>query len=124
MRVTVLLMALASLAVLIIACGDDPAPTATPTPAPTATPTLAPTDTPTPEPTATPRPTPTATPTAAPTATPTPEPAEPSAEDLTRAFVQKVIDYYNANGLDATVAHYRGAAGAADGRPLTLIDAG
>ena len=131
MRVTILLLALASLAALILACGDDPAPTATPPPAPTATPIPAPTATPLPEPTATPRPAPTATPlpepTAtprpAPTATPTPEPEPVNDDARTRAYVEAAIAYYDANGREAAVAHYRGDAGVEDGRPLTLIDA-
>ena len=107
------------------------APTATPAPtaAPTATPepTAAPTATPEPTaaPTATPAPTaaptPTPAPTAAPTATPEPEPVDDDA--LTRAYVEKAIAYYEANGRDATVAEYRGEAGIEDGRPLILIDA-
>ena len=46
-----------------------------------------------------------------------PPPAE-SDDALTRAYVQKAIDYYKANGLDATVEYYKGEAE----RPLTLID--
>ena len=97
LRALFVLPALVCLAVVAAACSADP--TATPTPAPTPTPT--------PEPTATP--------------TPAPDPAE-SDETLTRAFVQKAIDYYNANGLDATTAQYRSEAGVEDGRPLTIID--
>ena len=108
------------------------APTATPAPtaAPTATPvpTAAPTATPIPTaaPTATPVPTavPTATPipTAAPTAIPEPQPVN-EAEALTRDYVQQAVAYYEANGREATVAHYRSEAGIADGRPLTIISA-
>ena len=52
-----------------------------------------------------------------------PEP-EPVDEDdaLTRAYVEKAIAYYTANGLDATAAQYRSDAGVEDGRSLVLID--
>ena len=59
-----------TVAVLLNACSDDPAPT----PEPTATQAATPTDTPTPEPTLTPTSAPTNTPTPAPTHTPTPTP--------------------------------------------------
>ena len=49
-------------------------------------------------------------------------PTADSDEALTRAYVEKVIAYYNSNGRDATVAHYRSEAGVEDGRPLTIID--
>ncbi len=101
----ILLLALASLAVFGLACGDDPTPTPVPAVAPTAAP----------EPTAAPAATP------EPTAAPEPEPV--NEDDLTRAHVQKAIDYYEKNGVDATVAHYKSEAGVEDGRPLTLIDA-
>ncbi len=52
-----------------------------------------------------------------------PGPGESADDALTRAYVQKAIDYYNANGREATVAHYKGEAGVEDGRPLTIIDA-
>ncbi len=42
---------------------------------------------------------------------------------LTRAYVERAIAYYDANGLDATTAQYRSVAGAEDGRQLTLLDA-
>ena len=42
---------------------------------------------------------------------------------LTRAYVDRAIAYYDANGLDATTAQYRSVAGAEDGRQLTLLDA-
>ena len=50
---------------------------------------------------------------------------EPVNQDdaLTRAYVQRVIDFYDVNGLEAAVAHYKGEAGVEDGRPLTIIDA-
>ncbi len=88
-----LLLALAFAALFSVACGGDE------TPAPTATP----------------------EPTAAPAATPAPEPVDDDA--LTRAYVDKAIAYYDANGLDAAVGHYQGEAGVEAGRPLTLIDA-
>ena len=43
-------------------------------------------------------------------------------EALTRAYVEKAIAYYGANGLDATAAQYRSDAGVEDGRSLVLID--
>ena len=52
------------------------------------------------------------------------EPAALSDDELTRAYVEKVIAYYDANGRDATVEYYRSEAGVEDGRPLTLIDTG
>ena len=60
-------------------------------------------------------------PTAAPAATPAPEPMDDDA--LTRAYVEQAIAYYESNGLDATVQHYKGEAGVENGRPLILIDA-
>ena len=98
----------------------QPEPTATPLPAPTATPRPAPTATPEPPPTATPMPTATPAPTAAPTATPAPEPV--NEDDITRAYVQKAIDFYEQNGRDATVAQYRSAEGVENNRTLVLID--
>ena len=89
----VLLLIVASVAVIVTACGDDPAPVPTPepavvtapttsdpapTPEPTATvppaPTAVPTATPAPAPTAVPTATPAPAPTAVPTATPAPAP--------------------------------------------------
>ncbi len=52
-----------------------------------------------------------------------PGPEESADDALTSAYVQKAIAYYETNGLDATVAHYRSDAGVEEGRPLTLIDA-
>ena len=96
----ILLLAVASLAVFGMACGDDPSPT------PTATATA----------TAVPEPPP------APTATPAPEPPPVEDDDaLTRAYVDEVIAYYDANGRDATVEYYK-SAGVEDGRPLIIID--
>ncbi len=129
------LLIVAAVAALAVACGgDDPSPApepvateapetaATPTPEPTPAPTEAPQPTATP----TPEPTPTATeapePTPTPTPEPTPEPAPLTDEDLTRAYVAGAIEYYGANGLDATVAFYRSEAGLGDGRALILVD--
>ena len=51
-----------------------------------------------------------------------PEP-EPTDDDLTQAYVETAIAYYDANGLDATIAHYN-APGSIEGeRALYLIDA-
>ena len=44
-------------------------------------------------------------------------------EAQTRQYVMDAIAYYEANGRDATVAHYRSDASVADGRSLTLLDA-
>ena len=103
-----------------------PAPTTAPTPAPTAAPQPEPTATPAPAPTATPRPEPTATPmptaTPAPTPTATPEPEPVSEDDLTRAYVQQAIDFYEQNGLDATVAHYNSRESYENRRSLTLLN--
>ena len=63
----ILLVSVAIVLFLVVACGSDPTPAPTPTPEPTATP--LPTPTPTPEPTPTPTPEPTATPTPQPAAT-------------------------------------------------------
>ena len=92
MNALFLLVILVSSAVLLFACGDDPTATPEPTPAPTATP----------EPTVTPDPTATPEPTAPPTATPEPEPVNED-DALTRAYVEKAIAYYDANGRDATI---------------------
>ena len=90
---SLVLPALALLAVFAAACSADP--TATPTP--------------------------TATPVPAPTATPTPEPP-PSDEDLTHAYVTSAIDYYGKNGREATVEFYKSGESIEDGRTLILID--
>ncbi len=104
-RLPILLFALVAVVVLSMACQDDP--TATPAPTATAVPTA------TPEPTAIPEP----------TATPTPEPvAVVDDEALSRAYVQKAIDFYEANGLDATVAQYRPDESVENDRSLILID--
>ena len=44
-------------------------------------------------------------------------------DDVTRAYVMNAIAYYDANGRDTTVAHYRSAASVTGGRSLTLLDA-
>ena len=151
MRKVLFLLVLASFAVLGLACAGEP--TATPVPTSIAAPTVAPTAMPQPEPTAVPmpepaaapaptpapQPEPTATPAPAPTATPMPEPtptpmptpaptAEPepepvSEDDITRAYVQQAIDFYEQNGLEATVAQYRSRESVENGRALTLINA-
>ena len=72
--------------------------------------------------TSVPAPTATAVPTAAPTAAPTPEPVALTDEEQTSAYVQAAIEYYQANGLDATAQFYSSRASVADGRALTLID--
>ena len=140
-----LLLVLASFAVFAVACGEDPtatpqptatappqpAPTATPAPEPTATAAPEPTATPAPQPTATPALEPTATTAPQPTATPAPEPAatpapepEPAPDDdaLTRAYVTKAVEYYEANGRDATVAYYNDPASREGERVMTIID--
>ena len=102
-----LLLIVASLAVFVAGCGDDPSPT----PVPIATTPSEPTATTVPEPTATTAP------------EPTPEAATLDDDAMTRAFVATAIEYYGENGLDATVEHYKSEAGIEGGRPLTLIDA-
>ena len=96
-----LILIVASIGVFAAACGDDP--------------------TPTPEPTATAAPTATPMPTATPTATPEPEPVNED-DALTRAYVEKALDYYDANGRDATVEFYKSEAGTENGRTLILLD--
>ncbi len=53
----------------------------------------------------------------------TPAVAEPDDEAQTMAFVRKAIDFYEQNGLDATVARYNNVDSIEDGRALLLIDA-
>ena len=146
----VLLFIITALAGFVIACGEEPTPTpaataavaasptgtAVPTAAPAATatavPTAAPAATATAVPTAAPAPTATAVPTATPAATATAVPtATPVAtveplddEGLTRAYVEKAIDFYKENGLEATVEFYKSDASIEDGRHLTIIDKG
>ena len=135
-----LFLVLASFAVFAVACGEDPtatpAPTATVAPEPTATTPPEPTATAVPEPTATTPPEPTATRPPEPTATTPPEPTatrapeptptaapepEPADNDLTMAFVQQALDFYEENGLDATAGHYNDAASMESGRALFLV---
>ena len=105
-----LFLIMVSSAAVLVACGDDPSPT----PASVAT-------TP-PEPTTTaPEPTPEPVATTAPE--PTPEAAAMDEAAITRAFIATAIEYYEENGLDATVEHYKSEAGIKDGRPLTLLNA-
>ena len=44
-------------------------------------------------------------------------------DEITRAYVEDAIAYYDANGREATIAHYRSEGSVADGRSLTLLDA-
>ena len=109
-RVFFLLMIAVSIAVFAAACGDEPAPApepvATAAPAATPVPTVAPTATP--------------VPTTAPAATPDPEPVNED-DALTRAYVEKAIDYYEANGRDATIEYYKGEESIEGGRYLHLM---
>ncbi len=97
----ILLLILVSSSALLFACGDDP--------------------TATPEPTAAVEPTATPAPTVAPTATPEPEPVNED-DALTRAYVEKAIAYYDANGRDATVEYYKTEPSVENGRSLILLD--
>ena len=87
-----LLLVLASVAAFSIACSDDPEPTPTPDP------------------------------TASPAQQPAQEPAALDDDALTRAYVEKAIEYYGENGLDATLAFYRSEAATQDGRTLILLN--
>ena len=116
MIATFLLLIVVSSAAILAACGDDPSPTL----APIATTTP---PEPTPEPPATTAPEPTPEPVATTAPEPAPEAAALDDEAITRAFIATAIEYYEENGLDATVEHYKSEAGIKDGRPLTLIDA-
>ncbi len=109
----ILLVVLASAAIFGAACGGGPEPAPEPTsqPAPTATAQPAPTATPQPALTATPQPEPTAAPEAA------------TDDALTRAYVMEAIDFYEGNGLDATVEFYSGEGSVENERFLVLIDA-
>ena len=95
-----LILIAASIAAFAAACSDDPSPT--PEPVATAAPTAAP------------------VPTAAPTATPMP--IANSDDALTRAYVEKAIEFYAENGLEETVAYYRTLASSENGRSLILVD--
>ncbi len=68
-------------------------------------------------------PSPTPTPVDTPAPEPSPEPVALDDDAITRAFVAAAIEYYDANGLDATVAFYRSQAGTESGRTLILVDA-
>ncbi|MYD36494.1 MAG: hypothetical protein F4X20_05725 [Dehalococcoidia bacterium] len=123
-----LLLVVSSFAIFAVACAEDD-PTATPVPAATEAPSVSapePTATPVPEPAPTEAPEPTATRTPERVAIVTPEPSTPelaSQDDaLTLAFVEEAVAYYDANGLEATLTHYRSEAGLQNGRPLTIID--
>ncbi len=129
--VVFLLLVVSSFALFAVACGeDDPTPTSAPSvtepPAPTATMEPEPPATSMPEPTATEAPAPTATRVPDRVAIVTPEPTTPevaSQDDaLTLAFVEEAVAFYDANGLEATLTHYRSEAGLQNGRPLTIID--
>ena len=111
-----MLLILVSSAAILVACGDDPAPTPVPTSAAAAQP--AGVSTPAQAATAVPQPTP------APAATAVAMPAPAASDDdaLTRAYLEKAIEYYAANGLDATVEFYRSDASAEGDRRLLLID--
>ena len=100
-------LALAIVALLSIACSQGEDPTPTPEPAPPAT--VAPTSTPAP------------TATAAPTAASEPEAVDD--DELTRAFVEKAVAYYEANGLDATIERYSDPASREGERQLSLLNA-
>ena len=110
-----LLLIVVSSAAVLAACGDDPAPTPVPT--------VATAPEPTPEPAATTAPRPTPEPVATTASEPAPETAALDDDAITRAFIATAIEYYEQNGLDATVEHYKSEAGIKDGRPLTLLDA-
>ena len=110
------LLILVSLATLLVACGEDPSPT----PVPTIAAALAPTSAPLPVPTAAPEPTP--APAATAVAPPVPAPTASNDDALTRAYLERAIDYYGENGLDATVEFYRSDASAEGDRRLLLID--
>ena len=124
-----LLLVVSSFAIFAVACGDDdptaaPVPPATNVPPPTVA--AEPPPTSMPEPAATEAPEPTATRAPDRVAIVTPEPSTPelaSQDDaLTLAFVEEAVTYYDANGLEATLTHYRSEAGLQNGRPLTIID--
>ncbi|MXY43417.1 MAG: hypothetical protein F4Y50_05065 [Dehalococcoidia bacterium] len=110
-----LFLIVVSSAAILVACGDDPSPTPVPT--------AAPAPEPTPEPAATTAPEPTPEPVATTAPEPAPEAAALDDDAITRAFIATAIEYYEENGLDATVKYYKTEAGIEDGRPLTLLDA-
>ena len=100
LKALLLLPIVASIAAFAVACGDDPSPT----PAPSATTDPVPAATTAPE--------------------PTPEPAPLNDEDISRVFVTSAIEYYEENGLDATVEFYRSEESNENGRTLILLDQG
>ena len=100
LKALLLLPIVASIAAFAVACGDDPSPT----PVPTATTVPVPAATTAPE--------------------PMPEPAPLNDEDISRAFVTSAIEYYEENGLDATVEFYRAEESNENGRTLILLDQG
>ena len=110
-----LFLIVVSSAAILVACGDDPSPTPVPT--------VAAAPEPTPEPAATTAPEPTPEPVATTAPEPAPEAAALDDDAITRAFIATAIEYYEQNGLDATVKYYKTDAGIEDGRPLTLLDA-
>ena len=67
-----------------------------------------------------PSPTPEPVATAAPTATPEPEPVNED-DALTRAYVERAIAYYDANGRDATVEYYKSEESIEGDRYLHII---
>ncbi|MXZ02169.1 MAG: hypothetical protein F4Y88_00385, partial [Chloroflexi bacterium] len=114
-----LVIVLASFAVIGIACTSEPDPTPTQVPVPTATPV--------PESTATPVPDPTATPVPDPTSTPVPEPTpaaevDDSEDARTIAYVMKGIEFVEREGLDVAIEHYSSEDSIEDGRWLRIID--
>ena len=56
------------------------------------------------------------------TATPEPTAVVETEDDLTRAYVQNAIDYYEENGLEATREHYMNEESIDNDRALVLID--
>ncbi len=101
-----------SLAALVVACGDGESPTPLPTAAAAA------------DPTNTPIPSPTEEPASTTAVAPTPEPATFDDDTVTQAFVTTAIEYYEENGLDATIEFYGSPAGTEEGRTLILLDKG
>ena len=116
MNALFLFLIVVSSAAILVACGDDPSPTAVPTA------TTAPEPTPEPVATTAPRPTPEPVSTTAPELAPETDALDDDA--ITRAYVTKAIDYYGENGLDATVQFYKSQAGTENGRTLILMDEG
>ena len=116
---------------------QEPAPEPAAVAAPQNTPAVAaPEDTPSPtpesasEPAATAPPSPTAAPPPEPTAAPAPSPAPDtmakpvalSEDDLTQAYVENAIRYYEDNGLEATLEFYKSRDSIENERTLILLD--